>query len=99
MQILIADYVGLNERMLRMGELINKMIKAIDALEENIERLDITWSGEANTQFMLAFYEDFNKMRTLVENMLNHKKLMRKMILEYQNTEDIATERIKEVRI
>ena len=49
MQTLIADYVGLNEKMMRMGELINKMIKAIDALEENIERLDITWSGEANT--------------------------------------------------
>ena len=99
MQILIADYAGLNERMVRMGELINKMIKAIDALEENIERLDITWSGEANTQFMLAFYEDFNKMRTLVENMLNYKKLLRKIIFEYQNTEDIAKERIKEVRI
>ena len=63
MQTLIADYVGLNERMTRMGELINKMVKAIDALEENIERLDITWSGEANTQFMLAFYEDFNKIK------------------------------------
>lgn len=99
MQTLIADYVGLNERMTRMGELINKMVKAIDALEENIERLDITWSGEANTQFMLAFYEDFNKMRTLVENMLGYKKLLRRMICEYQNTENTVTERIKEVRI
>ncbi len=99
MQTLIADYIGLNEKMVRMGELINRMIKTIDVLEENVERLDISWSGDANTQFMLAFYEDFNKMRALAENMLGFKKLLRNIIFEYQKTENLVSEKVKEVKI
>ena len=85
--------------MLMMGELINKMVKAIDALEENVERLDISWGGEANTQFMIAFYDDFNKMRILVENMLKFKKILRHIILEYQKTETMVSEKVKEMKV
>ena len=99
MQALTADYRGLNEKMLMMGELINKMVKAIDALEENVERLDISWGGEANTQFMIAFYDDFNKMRILVENMLKFKKILRHIILEYQKTETMVSEKVKEMKV
>ncbi len=98
MQALVADYSGLNEKMLKMGELISQMAKAIDDLEENVERLDISWSGEANTQFMLAFYDDFNKMRNLIESMLKFKKTLRQIIFEYQKTELMVSERVKETR-
>ncbi len=98
MQALVADYSGLNDKMLKMSELINKMVKAIDNLEENIERLDISWSGEANTQFMITFYDDFNKMRNLIESMLRFKKLLRQIIFEYQKNELLVSERIKETR-
>ena len=99
MQALIADYSGLNDKMLKMGELIHKMAAAIDDLEENVERLDISWSGEANTQFMIAFYDDFNKMRNLIESMSNFKKTLRQIIFEYQKTELMVSERAKETRI
>ncbi len=98
MQALTADYTGLNEKMLKMGELINKMAKAIDELEENVERLDISWGGEANTQFMLAFYEDFYKMRSLTESMLGFRKMLRQIIYEYQKAELMVSERIKEIK-
>ncbi|HAG70332.1 MAG TPA: hypothetical protein DCL38_10240 [Lachnospiraceae bacterium] len=99
MQALNADYTGLNESMIRMGELILKMVKAVDALEENVDRLDISWSGEANVQFMLAFYDDFNRMRTLIENMLRFKRNLRTVIFEYQKSEALVSEKVKEVKL
>ena len=98
-QALMAEYTQMNRDMLRMGKLILEIVKAIDLLQENVERLDISWSGEANTQFMLAFYEDFNKMRNITEDMLKQKKLLRSVISEYQKAELFVQERVKEIRI
>ena len=89
----------MNRDMVRMGKLILEIVKAIDVLQENVERLDISWSGEANTQFMLAFYEDFNKMRNITEDMLRQKKLLRNAIDEYQKAELSVREKVKEIRI
>ncbi len=99
MQTLWAEFTKMNVEMQKMGELIKKLVKAVDELEENVERLDISWSGEANTQFMLAFYEDFNKMRNIIEDMLNYKKRFRCIISEYQQTELSIKQRVKELKI
>ncbi len=85
--------------MIRMGKLIFEMIKAVDELEKNVERLDISWSGDANIQFMLAFYEDFQNMRRIAEDMLRQKKLLRSILSEYQKTELLVLERVKEIRV
>ncbi|MCR5788532.1 MAG: WXG100 family type VII secretion target [Lachnospiraceae bacterium] len=96
-QILAADYVRMNDAMVRMGEIIRGLQNAVDTLYEHVERLDITWQGEANTQFMLAMLNDINRMRLLQERMVSCQRTLREILGAYQRTEGSVSERIMEM--
>ncbi|MCR5734002.1 MAG: hypothetical protein K6G22_05265 [Lachnospiraceae bacterium] len=99
MERFAADYTLMNEAVVDMEQILKEVVNAIDLLEEGVLRLDITWSGDANTEFMLAMLKDIDSIRSITDEMVRSKNLLRSSLTEYQATESLIQKRIKEVRI
>ena len=99
MKILAADYADMNKAVAGMERIIRGVTDAIDLLEEGVLRLDITWAGDANTEFMLAMLKDITEIRKITGEMARQKELLRSALKEYQAGEAKIYNRIKEVRI
>ncbi|MCR4740468.1 MAG: hypothetical protein K5886_09465 [Lachnospiraceae bacterium] len=99
MGTLMADYLEMNKAVTGMEKIIRGVTDAVDMLEEGVLRLDITWAGDANTEFMLSMLKDIEDIRKITDEMVCSKDLLRKALVEYQTGEAKIKERIREVRI
>ena len=99
MERFAADYTLMNEAVVDMEQILKEVVNAIDLLEEGVLRLDITWSGDANTEFMLAMLKDIDSIRSITDEMVRSKNLLRSSLTEYQATESLIQKRIKDTML